>query len=220
MFCNMLHNNALFNDHGLKAGEFFHHSARSEQQQTISDNSTLAFIRQSLIGRAVSHKNVFQLSGFKLLQDQLLWLSSICAENSSAESFLYQHVKYIYLRRRNKTQQAISLLRARHEGRWHSADSSNSSTNSAIGEYSNQAISKAIAEIKAQEQWVERYFRASRIPPLHLYYEDIICNPSLEINKLSAHLGLPSIENPDTRTLYRKTRDSINLQLELNFNHY
>lgn len=82
-------------------------------------------------------------------------------------------VKWIWLRRKNKVLQAISLYRSQQSGKWHFAKDDEDPTNTipemdvSVEEVSNLMLRLALSELG----W-DNFFRDNEIEPYVLFYED------------------------------------------------
>ena len=99
----------------------------------------------------------------------------------------------IHLTRRDKLAQAISCVKARQTGLWHKrADGSELERLSSHQDplYDRGAIGAQLAEFQANDLAWENWFKAERLPPLRLTYEDLSMDTTNTAAKVLKALGL------------------------------
>lgn len=118
--------------------------------------------------------------------------------------------RVVYLERRNKLAQAVSLFKARSSGKWSSAKGKTEDT-----EFSSSGIAFAYLGALSQNQSWKCYFKANSISPIHIYYEDFLQNPRAAIKKIFEALDVdPAVadrtEDPQKVSIQR-TRNNEEL---------
>ncbi len=80
--------------------------------------------------------------------------------------------KYVYLTRRDRLRQAISLVRAVQTSRWRSMDSA-----ACAAQYDAHAISREVGFLDQHEDTWEQFFDRNRVIPDRLTYEEFMGDP-------------------------------------------
>jgi LPS sulfotransferase NodH len=137
------------------------------------------------------------------------FLKEIDKTNSPYKVLLekYFPVRYsVYLSRRNKVLQAISLKKARQTNQYRFDSEPEAECYYDIGE-----LRKIIVElVKIDHQW-EYYFEKLGVTPYRLYYEDMIQDIQGAGHKLADHFGFERPTGPYT-PYWKKQADEINAQ--------
>jgi LPS sulfotransferase NodH len=116
---------------------------------------------------------------------------------------VFPDVRYVWLTRRDKVRQAISLHRALRSGVWQStqpgADAAGPSELDLAG------IDDCVTDLVAWEAAWEEYFAAADVRPLCLVYEDLVRGPAAAVRSVLAHVGVDAGDwiptEPDRRRL-------------------
>lgn len=93
----------------------------------------------------------------------------------------------IYLRRRDRVAQAVSLTRAALSGVWRKEQEGGDERSI---EYSEERIEEAEREIAAQEEIWTRMFSDLQIEPLCLWHEDVLADATAATVQVADHLGV------------------------------
>src|SRR5205809_3486658 len=103
---------------------------------------------------------------------------------------LFNRPKYIWMRRRNRVEQAVSWAMACQTGVW-----------AQKGEVTSQPCATPNFDFKVIDEWCNRiaaheascanYFRENQIEPLVLYYEDIVASHRTAAERVLEFLELP-----------------------------
>jgi LPS sulfotransferase NodH len=93
--------------------------------------------------------------------------------------------KHLYLTRRDRVGQAISLARAVKTNEWHSSDAP-----APDPDLSFEDVLFYLRYIRSMAADWETVFSALQINPLHLYYEDLITDPSGTFERIRQHLDV------------------------------
>ena len=119
--------------------------------------------------------------------------------------------KYIYIERRDKIAQAISMVIAQQSNSWISFQKPTCEVS-----YDFEAINKAMSALVAQETEWEKFFNDSRISPLRIIYEDLQQEPHENMQKIRDFFGLttnnanrnvkhrPKQQATDTNIIWKK----------------
>jgi len=109
---------------------------------------------------------------------------------------------FIYLSRRDKIGQAISYVRAQQSGLWHMApDGSELERLSPPREpvYDGDEIRDCLMTMQAYDQGWEDWFKAERIEPVRITYEELSADPGETLRLVMGRLALdPEIANEIT----------------------
>jgi LPS sulfotransferase NodH len=98
--------------------------------------------------------------------------------------------KYIWMRRRNHVEQAISWAIACQTGVW-AQKAQEKSQPRAIPKFDFKAIDEWCRRVAAHDQGWANYFRENEIEPLVLFYEDVVASHHAAAERVLEFLGLP-----------------------------
>ncbi len=121
---------------------------------------------------------------------------------------LFGRPSYVWVRRRDKVRQAISLWRALQTRTWRREHATAPAQTTSLG-YSFEAIEHLRRRLEADDQAWGRFFREADLRPLELHYEDDVApDPGGAVAKVLAHVGgeLPVGWKPET-TMLRQSDD-------------
>jgi LPS sulfotransferase NodH len=109
-------------------------------------------------------------------------------------ALLGRDVRFVLVRRADKVAQAVSLWRAIQTQRWRAEASGPAPRERA--EYRFAAIDHLVAQLEHDEAAWQRWFRAARLRPLHLPYEQLSAEPCATVAGVLHFLGLPADDVP------------------------
>lgn len=132
----------------------------------------------NLIEKYTSPNGVF---GTKAQFDQIVDFVGL----GRLESFFPTSLKYIYIQRRDKIGQAVSLARAEQTDQWMSGQAIQREP-----QYNYFQIRSCLREIKLQEKGWETYFMERGIKPYRVNYEELAANPEPVILGALDYLGI------------------------------
>jgi trehalose 2-sulfotransferase len=98
--------------------------------------------------------------------------------------------KYIWMRRRNHVEQAVSWAMACQTGVW-TQKAEEKSQPRAIPEFDFKVIDEWCKRIAAHDEGWANYFRDNQIEPLVLFYEDVVTSHRAAAERVLEFLGLP-----------------------------
>jgi trehalose 2-sulfotransferase len=101
---------------------------------------------------------------------------------------VFPDVRYVWLTRRDKVRQAISLHRALRSGIWQSTQPEAEAAEPS--ELELAGIDDCVTDLVSWEAAWEEYFAAAGIRPLSLVYEDLVRDPGAAVRSVLAHLGV------------------------------
>jgi LPS sulfotransferase NodH len=185
--------------------EWFNHLQEQQYRarwrlQHATDLSRSAYLR---LARADSTSSN-QVSGIKLMYYQFAELPTKAAEldnmtgltAAQALSRLFPHARHIWLTRRDKRRQAISLFIASMTNTWWNIDGATlaqqrTSAEPAFDPYAIARLEQVLVENDAKWQ---AYFDGNRIDPLVIHYEDLVADYRGTIVSVLRWLGIPGAE--------------------------
>jgi LPS sulfotransferase NodH len=103
---------------------------------------------------------------------------------------IFRKPKYIWMRRRNHVEQAVSWAMACQTGVW-TQKAEEKSQPSAIPRFDFKVIDEWCNRIAAHDEGWANYFRENQIEPLVLFYEDVIASHRAAAQRVLEFLGLP-----------------------------
>jgi LPS sulfotransferase NodH len=99
-------------------------------------------------------------------------------------------VRYVWLTRRHKIRQAISLHRALRFGVWQSTEPG--AARRQTSELELAGIDECLSDLIAWDGAWEEYFAAAGVRPLTLVYEDVVRDPAAAVHAVLGHLEVPA----------------------------
>jgi len=143
---------------------------------------------RSVLGNRTSPNGVFGLKAFPLQLQQLQRHNPSLLEEVLATILPSGRPRHIvYLRRRDRVAQAVSLARASISGVWRREQESDGAN---AVEYSQEALEAAERGIAFQENIWERMFNDLRIEPLRLFHEDGLADAVRVTQEVAKYLGV------------------------------
>lgn len=109
---------------------------------------------------------------------------------ASLLSTVFGEPKYIWMRRRNHVEQAVSWAIACQTGVW-TQKAEEKSQPRAVGEFDFKVIDEWCNRIAAQDEAWASYFRENQIEPLVLFYEDVVASHCVAAQRVLEFLRLP-----------------------------
>ena len=103
---------------------------------------------------------------------------------------VFRKPKYIWMRRRNQVEQAVSWSMACQTGIW-SQKAEKKSHPRAVPKFDFKVIDEWCNRIAAHDEGWANYFRESQIEPLILFYEDIVASHRTAAERVLEFLELP-----------------------------
>ena len=215
MLTDYLQSAGIFNGNNLRSNELLHFSNMGKMKTECLKNGINAVYIKAVESQKSIYRDI-QITGFKILGGQLKKLTE---SETFSNLTAVKSIAVIFLRRRNKVQQAISHLRAEKEGLWHKKTIRHILRNF-IQFYSREKISAGIAKIELMENFICAFLGQNNSLPLELYYEDICTNTDVEILKIFSFLGLPLPNQLVVKTDYRKVRGLKSRMMEVFYNKH
>lgn len=143
---------------------------------------------RSVLRRRCSSNGVFGLKAFPqqlegLQQSNAALLADVLATILPRD--LPRHI--VYLRRRDRVAQTVSLARASLSGIWRKDQESGDAEPRS---YSQEALEAAERGIAFQESVWASMFADLRIEPLNLWHEDVLADPEAAARQVANHIGV------------------------------
>lgn len=123
---------------------------------------------------------------------------------------VFPELHMVYIRRRDRVAQAISLLKAEQSAVWHHNDKKLHRIDPI--HFSWIGIHNLIQDLQNQEARWDRLFRESGLPVEEVIYEDLVADTVSEVNRLIKALPIesPSYQRDLRKLHHKKTRDATN----------
>jgi trehalose 2-sulfotransferase len=109
-------------------------------------------------------------------------------------ALLGSDVRFVFVTRADKVAQAVSLWRAVQTQRWRAEAEGPAPRERA--EYRFAAIDHLVVQLEQDEAAWQRWFRAARVRPLHVPYEQLSADPCGTVAGVLRFLGLPADDVP------------------------
>ena len=159
----------------------------------------ISYIRDMYSRQTDSKNDIF---GLKIFWQQLKFYSRECDQiaviNESLLSdfeklhLFFPYVRFIYLRRRNKLRQAISLARTDQDGLYLLFDD-NEASRKKKAYYDSDQISRFLILLTSQDQLWQSFFEGNEIKPHMIWYEDLVDDYIAVMSQAVNYLDLPSM---------------------------
>jgi trehalose 2-sulfotransferase len=104
---------------------------------------------------------------------------------------VFRKPKYIWLRRRNHVEQAVSWAMACQTGVWSQKAEEEKTQPRATPKFDFKVIDEWCNRIAVHDQGWANYFRENQIEPLVLFYEDIVGSHCTAAKRILKFLGVP-----------------------------
>jgi len=101
---------------------------------------------------------------------------------------LFPNLRYVWVTRRDKVRQAVSLVRAKQSTQWKAMSAQPERADAA--DYNFHVIEVAVRRIVDEECAWEEYFTYAGITPLTVVYEDLVRNYEPTVRRLLDDLGI------------------------------
>ena len=115
--------------------------------------------------------------------------------------------RYVYVVRRDKLRQAISLWRAIQASVWR--DDGSAGAHAPEPAYSAPAIAHLCEQVVEQEDEWAAYYERHGIEPLTLIYEDYVGDLCATVEAVLEHVGIPRPADFDVQTGMRRQADTL-----------
>jgi LPS sulfotransferase NodH len=122
-----------------------------------------------------SHDGIF---GAKVMFDQVVSYIGTRSFNR-----MFHHSRFVFIRRQDKVEQAISLSRAMQTGSWMGTQEP-----TIVPEYKFWHILTCQYLIYMQERGWTRFFEEYKVPHITVWYEDLQQNPDEQLNIVTSYI--------------------------------
>ncbi len=177
-------------------GEMFNPEPLTSARQKFGLNSFEDYLNFKI---ETSSKN--RVFGAKVGTHHLAYLAQ--------QGYLTTHVnkpKFIYVTRKNKVMQAISLYLAWETGAW----TSKAPAIETMPVYNAKKIAQQLNSIISTEAQFEAFFAAHRIKPLRLHYEDLEKDLTHKVIQVCKFVGLEELNDIKIDPVLQKQRTPTN----------
>lgn len=176
-------------------GEFL--LEKVEAKSRLSGEPYPSFIQRRLKGRATPNG----VSGVKLMRDNLESVlhrlrpdpGGSSGSDLQIISQIFPHVKFIFLSRRDKLRQAISLARSQRSQVWHIEPGKSGKPPVRFPRVNNFQIECMLRQIQEAEASWNSFFDHHHIDPYPVTYEDLCANP---LETIEGILNFLEIDSP------------------------
>jgi LPS sulfotransferase NodH len=163
-----------------------------------------------IIGRRTSPNGSF---GLKLMPEQLGHVFGKTSDHG--DGFVRSYKRFVRITRRDKVEQAISMMLALERNVWHAEHPSERPQERTFRSDDVVTISRWVATFAAREQfWDALHARLGLPPVLDIAYEDLITDTPREVARVLHHLDLdfPAAAFPTPATLKLAGEGSQNIK--------
>jgi len=175
-------------------GEFFLCRPGETWEERSGTSSRAAYLEHVLQQNTTSSGAFGAVVMWSYLDRMLQLLQDIPAYRNLAGSRLLAAVfhdpKYIWMRRRNRVEQAVSWAMACQTGVWAKKRGANPKPR-AMPRFDFKVIDEWCKRVAEHETAWENYFRENQIEPLVLFYEDVVDSKRAAAKRVLEFLGLP-----------------------------
>jgi LPS sulfotransferase NodH len=126
-------------------------------------------------------------------------------------SSVFARPKYIWLTRRDKVRQSVSLMRAVQSGIWHTFEDDKAERQPVLSE---EFLDRALQSLVLQDSAWQEFFVEAGVTPLTLVYEDLVRSPEKAIQRICDYVEIPLQKNwtIDQEKTSRKLADATSEQ--------
>lgn len=189
-----------------------------EGQSFSSNQDTLAAVFTAAFEVGKGEADIFglrlQRDSFPYFMDQLKLLHPASSSDRQRIEAAFGKTQFIYLKREDHLDQAISRLRAQQTGLWHlkadGSDLERKEPELAIG-YERHKIDVYVQQAIAQNEEWTRWFAEQSIAPHVVTYAELSRNPQAALSRFLAHIGLDTSAADTVPAQTRKLADETNL---------
>jgi trehalose 2-sulfotransferase len=105
-------------------------------------------------------------------------------------------VTYIYIGRRDRVAQAVSMARALQTNQWSSRGQEGKKPEL---RYNRELIANAMKEVELQDAGWLNWFKANNITPFRLTYEDLLADPAATVQSVVDFLGVQNADRDEVK---------------------
>ncbi|NES69224.1 MAG: hypothetical protein F6K24_30335 [Okeania sp. SIO2D1] len=202
----------LMSNHGYPTMKFlepfnYDHVIKRSKESNITSFSEYLY-------NLVKENSVNNKLALKIANNQLFWLS----KNGFLSQF--SKVNFIYAKRKDILKQAISMVIALQTSKWLSFEKyeiSEEKQTELLSEITNKTILGCVRGVTQSYALFDYFFSLHNIQPIVIYYEDIVENKQLTIERCFNYLKFPYSTNSVKPTLMKTQYTDLNKKLEMRF---
>ncbi len=166
--------------------------------------------------RRTSPNGVFGVKAH--LQQLRLWFKG--APPGALPAFLRSFDGLVFIRRRDKLGQAVSLYRALLSGRWTSQHAALAASEEPPPAFDAMAITASLHEVLESENAWQKVFAALSLNPHEVFYEDLAADPPAILEGVFAALGIAERPANWPSPALRKQSDGRSHELREKYLHF
>jgi LPS sulfotransferase NodH len=166
-------------------------------EASMPERDVLAAVFQAAIAEGSLKTGMFglrlQRDSFNFFTEKLAVLHPGYSSDVERLNAAFGRTSFIYLMRRDKVEQAISLVKAQQTGLWHRAPDGTELERLAPPKepnYDGDALRAQFDQLTSNERDWEGWFETEGIEPLRLTYEGLSKDPAEGLRRVLDHLGL------------------------------
>lgn len=168
-----------------------------EPEPSLSEREVLGLVFRAAIAEGSLDTGMFgfrlQRHSFDFFTRQLEVLHPDLPGDAARLEATFGRTAFIYLKRHDKVEQAVSYVKASQSGLWHMAPDGTELERLAPPQepaYDFSALRAQFDEMTEADRAWERWFDQEEIEPLRLAYEDLAADPVAALRTVLVHLGL------------------------------
>jgi len=153
-----------------------------------------------------------QQASFGYFMERLRGIFPDCSSDVTRIEAAFGRTLFIHLCRRNKVEQAVSLVKARQTGLWHKAPDGTELERLSPPKapvYDHAEIARQVSGLSAMDAAWEAWFDAENVAPLRLSYDDLATDHRAALSRVLTALGVKAGPVPMTPPLARLS-DRVN----------
>lgn len=202
----------LMSNHGYPTIKFFEPFNYDEVVKISKESDITSF--SEYLYNLVKENSFNNKLAMKIGTNQLFWLSR--------NGFLHQFskVNFIYIKRKDILKQAISMVIASETSRWLSFEKyeiSEDKQTELLSQIGNQTIVGCIRGLTQSYALFDYFFSLHSIQPIVIYYEDIVKEREITIQRCFERLNFPYSAKNSKPTLMKTQYTELNKKLEMRF---
>lgn len=178
----------------------------------LDHDSLRSFLRDAL-DRSRTPNGV---AGFKLMWEQIRRIALQLGYPANSERFgfhdfatlLPETTHFIWLTRRERVRQAVSLVKAVQSQCWNSTEQEKF-TGSYVFDYF--ALKKTVKMLEDHDAMWRKFFEHNAIKPLEVVYEDVVREPWAQVQRIAGFVEIPGLVTSDIGAVrYRQQSEALN----------
>jgi LPS sulfotransferase NodH len=156
------------------------------------------------------------VAGFKLMWEQVWRLAPQLGCPASSGTFGFhdfaklfpETTQFVWLTRRERVRQAVSLVKAVQSQCWNSAEQERFT---GIYVFDYVALQRAVIMLKRHDSMWREFFEHNAIKPLEIFYEDVIRDRRSQVQRIGDFVGIPgAVANSIGEVHYQQQSEALN----------